>query len=788
MHRRYALLGSGEKLLLLAVSTKCNAGLVRLPYADMLASSQPPPTTSGQGPWGEWLRMTASFFSCGGGGSSNSRGRSSSSSGGGDENNDNNKNNGDATFTATILPTGTTTDGCCCCVAAAIESTGQQAKPQSTPATPREPCILSSIGGSGGCGGGGSGATSAEELLARAIRHLCDLDWADWLRVPLIGAASQGDLDTVRLLLKAGVGGAGSRGIGAWMIPGGDGRTLLHAAADSGNAGVIEALLDAGAGVVVNAVTGRCGGQQSSHGFSPFHVAVIKGSVPAAMALARAGAAVRRRAPFQQSALHLAAGTGNAGMVYALVTELRLAVEGKDDLGGTALHAAAWHGEAECVRALLALGARVDTRDECGRSPLFQACRCGGGGGGGGDGGGGGSPDGWLVVRELVGAGADVNAKSEDGDTPLHVACRYGHAETVRILLRHDADETARCDVGKTPGDVVSGEALRAARRRIRYANAAAAAAATAAATAPAGAGGGINGGVSGGDDRGSDGGNEYTLEVAEAIHAALTAAPAGRAWRRRGWLMLLRTRLIEFDKRRLSESPELYTGSVEVGGGRNSLASVDLSVGMFVQDAHGSVSLPQTWAAVDLEERDVFDPLGELPPELFQGNVAGFGGVELDEALCADAARVSADCVRGLKRLCSRKDGLLGDALTEKSVSDGFAATASSGLELRAMDVSADNLVDLSLGSAPPSPEKVCAADDGGGHSGGWGFLRQDTCAAEGATCDGAGLPHAVAVGISDSSSSNSSNSDELDVFYEVVLQTLEMADGLFEIIVGYV
>lgn len=759
MSRRYALRGSGETILRLATSTICNAGLVRLPYADMLAPSQSSPTPAaapGKGPWDEWLRIITSICPC----------RRSDG-------------DGSSNHTAITVADSASANGCCCCAAFAIETLVDQATAQST-ATPRDQRTPLT-------GRGGDSTPAAEELLHRAIHRLSDSDWADWLRVPLISAASQGDLDTVRLLLKAGVGGSGSRGIGAWMIPGGDGRTLLHAAADSGSAGVIEALLDAGAGVVVNSVTGRRGGRQGSRGFSPFHVAVIKGSVPAAMVLAGAGAAVHRRAPFQQSALHLAAGTGNAKMVHALVADLRLAVEGKDDLGGTALHAAAWHGQAECVRALLALGSQVDPRDDCGRSPLFQACRCGGGGGDGDDAGAGagagGSPDGYRTICELIGAGADVNAKSEDGDTPLHVACRYGHAQTVRLLLRHDADETTLCDLGKTPGDVASREALRAARRRNRC--------------AAASADGGGNGG-GGGTGRGSSGDDDFPVEVAEAIHAALAAAPAGRAWRRRGWLVLLRSRLIECDKRRLAEAAEELASAdlVEAEARRGSAAAtVDLAVGMLVHDANGVMSLPQTWVAMDLEEeRDFFDPLeGRL--ERSPGNVVDFG-MELEEALCADTARaggkqlrVSADCVRGLKRLCSRGHVLFDDALAG-NIPVGLAPSASDGLELRALDVSADNFVDLSLDSSPSTPDKTGAAG-GSSRTVGWGFQWQDTsAAAESATLDANDWPPcAVAIGGTSSAGENgSSNSSRVDLFYEGVLRALEMADGPFEIIVSYV
>ncbi|CAM9902782.1 unnamed protein product, partial [Ectocarpus fasciculatus] len=442
VQRRHVLRGSGETLLLLAASTSSKDGLVRLPYVDTLAPSKPPPPPSqsqsqsqspppaaapaaAAGPWGDWLRIMALCCSC---------------SGGGDGHND---------ITPALTPneethTAASSSNRCRCPIAAVESflgntaaaaaavtvrrTGdnddddddddrcattaaaeQQQQQQQQYRLVRSTC-----------------RDMAEALLSSATRLLGERDWADWLKAPLIGAASQGDLEAVRLLLAAGAGGRGcGRGIGAWMIPGGEGRTLLHAAASGGSAAVVEALLDAGAG----------------------------GSVPVGLALARAGAAVRRRAPFRQSALHLAAATGNTGMVHALVSELCLPVAGEDDLGATALHAAAWHGEHACVRALLELGADVDARDECGRTPLFQASKGGGGGG-------------CETIRELLRGGADIHARSEDGDTPLHVACHSGRADAVRLLLRHGADETARCDLGKTPGDVSRREALRAARRR----------------------------------------------------------------------------------------------------------------------------------------------------------------------------------------------------------------------------------------------------------------------------------------------------------------------------------
>ena len=320
----------------------------------------------------------------------------------------------------------------------------------------------------------------AEQVLTHAICNLSEPEWSDWLKLPLVGAASQGDFEAVTQLLGAGAGGR-DRGISAWMIPGGDGRTLLHSAADGGDPRIVEALLQAGAGVVVNTVAGG--------GFSPFHVAAIRGRVPAAMALARAGAAVHRRAPYNQSALHLAAGAGHAGMISDLVCDLRVAVEGRDEMGATSLYTAACHGKVECVRALLNLGAEVDARDKCGRSALFQAVRWSG-------------EAGLEVMRELLHAGAEVRTSSDDGETPLHVACRHGRADAVRLLLRHDADETARCDLKRSPECV----ARRAEKR------------------------------------------GEFSADTARGMYEALASAPAERAWRRRGWLVMLRVRSVKHE------------------------------------------------------------------------------------------------------------------------------------------------------------------------------------------------------------------------------------------------
>lgn len=373
----------------------------------------------------------------------------------------------------------------------------------------------------------------ADTLLEHAIRALDGSAWANWLQIPLVAAAAKGDFDIVSMLLRAGAGGSDGRA-DAWMIPGGRGRTLLHAAACGGNADVVEALLGAGAGVVVNAL--------AEGGYSPFHVAAIYGSVPAAMALARSGAVVRLKASLNKSALHFAATNGHAAMISALVVDFRLEVDEEDFMGATALHAAAYHGHAECVRALLEVGARVDSLDNRMMTPLFKVGKAVHNRAGGHE-----------SMRELLSAGARVKTLSFEGLTPLHAACGDGHVKGVLSLLRHGADESARCNRGKTPEDVT-----REAERRA-----------------------------------------EMHPLVADKICGALASTTADRAWRRRGWFVMLRE-WSKVDKTRIGprvDEPAMLTPSTIGEATRSTVGSVssDDQCLDFLQfsDSHHPCALP---------------------------------------------------------------------------------------------------------------------------------------------------------------------------------------------------
>ncbi len=59
------------------------------------------------------------------------------------------------------------------------------------------------------------------------------------------------------------------------------------------------------------------------------------------------------------------------------------------------------------------------------------------------------------ITKALIEGGADVHATNSEGKTALHLAAYYGSEETVKVLLKHDAnsDVFTKDDWGRTPKD-----------------------------------------------------------------------------------------------------------------------------------------------------------------------------------------------------------------------------------------------------------------------------------------------------------------------------------------------
>ena len=323
------------------------------------------------------------------------------------------------------------------------------------------------------------------DLLAEA---LTPRQWTDLLKAPLERAAFQGNRGLAQKLLRAGaeIGEA------------------LHAAAQGGHDEVANDLLENGASINAkneNGLTplhdaarrgytdmvqllllkGADKDALDNRGRTPLYLATLFGDVTTALALMAAGADVNLQS--RVSVVQMAVKGGEMAIVMAAI-EHGADVNAVDSQNQeTALHVATVFHERIAIDALVKAGADVNARDIYGCTALHNAA-------------------GRLNLDALLALlehGADLNAQDEDQDTPLHWAAAKARthpaAKVVGSLLRAGADETILNDEGKAAADVV-----------------------------------GIR--------------TEDVLRMAEDVdhvRKLLTNAPADRAWRRRGYLVLCR-------------------------------------------------------------------------------------------------------------------------------------------------------------------------------------------------------------------------------------------------------
>ena len=149
-----------------------------------------------------------------------------------------------------------------------------------------------------------------------------------------------------------------------------------------------------------------------------------------------------------QRQLFEAAQCGDVAAIEEAVSRGGADVGASDPIGALAIHMASTRGHTEAVRALLLLGASVNSRLCSGPTALHLAAE------GGHD----------ETAAVLVEHGAKVDAPAEfvgpSGNvvgcswTPVFFAAAHGHLEVVRCLLKHGARVKLKDEMGFTPLDL----------------------------------------------------------------------------------------------------------------------------------------------------------------------------------------------------------------------------------------------------------------------------------------------------------------------------------------------
>jgi len=148
--------------------------------------------------------------------------------------------------------------------------------------------------------------------------------------------------------------------------------------------------------------------------------------------------------------LHLASSKGHIEIVEFLLNhgaDMELEIfDGETPLMLAAQHAR--HRRYETIKTLLEHGAKVNHKDEVGRTALHYAAM----------------NSGMDVMNLLISYGADVNAKEEFQITPLHRAAMLNNIEATKALVEHEADIFAKtfCDeTNLTESEKIRSEKIR---------------------------------------------------------------------------------------------------------------------------------------------------------------------------------------------------------------------------------------------------------------------------------------------------------------------------------------
>ena len=244
-----------------------------------------------------------------------------------------------------------------------------------------------------------------------------------------------------------------------WTFPTEPERRELHAAAERGDVGMVQILLDRGADVNI----------RSHESYTPLHRAVLQNHGAVVKLLLDRGASVDCRGNDGDSPLHDAALLGRGAIVRILLNK------GADPI--RELHQAISRGHAAIMQTLLGNGADLNLKKQSLDALLLCAVERGCGAmmcmlmdaGAGLN-----LQKNWRLLHHAVSSGhaasveillergADVNLNTDTFNTPLHCAAALGtglgyvRGTIVQLLLEKGADVHARNSIGATPEEVAS--------------------------------------------------------------------------------------------------------------------------------------------------------------------------------------------------------------------------------------------------------------------------------------------------------------------------------------------
>lgn len=249
------------------------------------------------------------------------------------------------------------------------------------------------------------GQTDTAELL---IAKGADVNAIDsiWGAKPLACAAYEGHKNTVELLLSKGADINHKNRAG---------NTALSDAAFRGNLDVVEFLIAKGAKV----------DEKNYYDATPVVRAVEEGHVDTVKLLLAKGADIKETCQ-GETLLHRGIMHNQRDMVRLLLDK---------GLKTSPINLAAFFGELETVKNLIAQGTDLNAKDVCGYCPLLCAT-CG---------------NHRQVIDFLIARGADVNAKDNRGFAPLHHASADGHMDIVELLISKGAEVDAKSKIQSTP-------------------------------------------------------------------------------------------------------------------------------------------------------------------------------------------------------------------------------------------------------------------------------------------------------------------------------------------------